>query len=53
MISTNFGKTYTGGIIYSEFQLLLWAPAYLSYFDNVYVSDDLKTDLSTHGVENI
>ena len=25
----------------------------LEYFDNVYISDSIKTALSTHGLENI
>ena len=31
-----------------EFQILLWTLLHLWYFDNVYISDDVKTDLFTH-----
>ena len=30
--------------ITSEFQILLWTPVYLKYFDNVYIEDDAETN---------
>ena len=33
--------------------MLSWTPAYLQYFDKVYISDGVKTAFCTHGLENI
>ena len=38
---------------YSEFQILLWIPAPSQYFHNVYIFDDVKTELFDHGLWNI
>ena len=37
---------------YSEFQILSWTPAHLSYFD-VYISDVIKITLSACKLGNI
>ena len=36
----------------NEFELLSWKPVHLWYFD-IYISDDVKTTLSTYGLENV
>lgn len=33
--------------------MLLWIPAYLQHFDDVYILDDIKTDLFTHELWNL
>ena len=38
---------------YGEFQILLQPSACLQYYDNIYTSDDVKTDLLAHGLWNI
>lgn len=35
---------------YGEFQILLQPSACLQYYDNIYTSDDVKTDLLAHGL---
>ena len=33
---------------YNGFKILTWIPAKLQYFNNVYISDGVKTDLLTY-----
>ena len=37
----------------SEIQVLSWAPVYLQYYGNVYISGNVKTELFTHNMWNV
>ena len=50
---SRIGKTIKKLNSYKEFQILSWTPTYLQHFDNIYISDGVKTALPTHGLGNI
>ena len=51
--STSFQSNRYKWKSYSDFQILSWTPAYWHFLNKVYISDVVKTPLSTQGWGNI